>query len=64
LTFSIAKDVAPGVYKGTVKVEGAEAAIPIELEVVDAVVPDLADSAMSNDIHRHRHPLSRRGHLP
>ena len=50
LTFTIAKDAAPGVYKGTAKVEGAETRIPVELKVVDAVVPDLADSAMSNDI--------------
>jgi len=50
LTFHIARDAAPGVYKGTATVAGADATIPIELEVVDAVVPDLAESVMTNDI--------------
>ena len=50
LTFTIARDAAPGQYKGAATVAGADAAIPIELEVVDAIVPDLAASAMSNDI--------------
>ena len=50
LTFTIARDAAPGLYKGAAAVAGADVAIPIELEVVDAVVPDLAGSAMTNDI--------------
>ncbi len=50
LTFSIARDTAPGVYKGAATVKGAGGPVPIELEVVDAIVPNLADSAMSNDI--------------
>ena len=50
LTFHIARDAAPGRYSGAATAAGAETAIPIELEVVDAVVPDPAASAMSNDI--------------
>jgi hypothetical protein len=50
LTFTVERDVAPGLYKGAAKVDGVEAAIPVELEVVDAVVPGLAESAMTNDI--------------
>jgi len=50
LTFQVARDAAPGAYKGTAAVAGLDALIPIELEVVDAVVPDPARSAMTNDI--------------
>ena len=50
LTFTIARQAAPGTYKGTATVEGAERPIAIELEIVDAVVPDLAESAMTNDV--------------
>ena len=50
LTFRVGPGAKPGVYKGTATARGADATIPVELEVVDAVVPDLAASAMSNDI--------------
>jgi hypothetical protein len=50
LTFAIPCHAPPGSYSGTATVAGADAAIPIVLEIVDAVVPDLADSAMANDI--------------
>ncbi len=50
LTFSVSPEAAPGLYKGTATVAGAGATVPIELEIVDAMVPDPADSAMSNDV--------------
>jgi len=50
LTFEIPPAAAPGVYKAKAAIAGADADVPIELEVVDAVVPPLATSAMSNDI--------------
>lgn len=48
LTVSVGKDVAPGVYKGAVKVAGGPD-VPLELTVVDAVLPDREQSPMVNN---------------
>jgi hypothetical protein len=49
LTFNIPSDTKPGIYKGTASVKGS-AEIPLELEIVDAVLPDRLQSPMVNNV--------------